>query len=285
MDLSADSKSPLRITVRFTTSIPDLLVDIADPQATSVIALKHLIRSRLEPPTSNHRLRFIHSGKLLKDDDILSAVLRVPSPPPRMLDPKGKGKGPELPPARVYINCSIGDALTSAELSAEAFAATTSSNKPQKALDNGTKNGSPSRPATTTTPAPRGFDRLLSGGFTPAEVNQLRLQFRSIQESIHTSETMPSPDTLRRMEDAWIDDNAGGTGAGAGTGGFDFGDDGLGGGALDDLLWGNLMGFLWPLGCVGWMIQEGGVWSGRRKIAVFTGFMLSLTFGMLRVMS
>ncbi|KAH6683147.1 DUF2407 C-terminal domain-containing protein [Halenospora varia] len=285
MELSADAKSPLRITVRFTTSIPDLLVDIADPQGTSVIALKHLIRGRLEPPTSNHRLRFIHSGKLLKDDDILSAVLRVPSPPPRVPDPKGKGKAPELPPDRVYINCSIGDALSSAELSAEALAATTSTNKSRKALDNGAKDSSPSRPATTTTPAPRGFDRLLSGGFTPAEVNQLRLQFRSIQESIHTSETMPSPDTLRRMEDAWIDDNAGGNGAGSGTGGFDFGDDGLGGGALDDLLWGNLIGFLWPLGCIGWMIQEGGVWSGRRKIAVFTGFMLSLTFGMLRVMS
>jgi hypothetical protein len=87
------------------------------------------------------------------------------------------------------------------------------------------------------------------------------------------------------MEDAWIDDNAGNAGAGAGAGGFDFGDDGLGGGALDDLLWGNIMGFLWPLGCVGWLIREEGVWSRRRKIAVFTGFVLSLTFGMLRVVS
>jgi hypothetical protein len=87
------------------------------------------------------------------------------------------------------------------------------------------------------------------------------------------------------MEDAWIDDNAGNAGTGAGNGGFDFGEDGLGGGALDDLLWGNIMGFLWPLGCIGWLIREGGVWSRRRQIAVFTGFVLSLTFGMLRVVS
>jgi hypothetical protein len=278
------SKTPLPITVRFTTSIPDLLLDITDPEETTVIALKHLIRSKLEPPTSKHRFRFIQSGKLLKDDDILSAVLKIPAPPPPRSDPKGKGKAVDLPPPRVYINCSIGDVLTSAELSAESFAATTSTNKFKKAAKSDSKNGSPSRPQTTTTPAPRGFDRLLSGGFTPAEVNQLRLQFLSIQSSIHTPDTMPSPETLRRMEDAWIDSN-GNTGAGAANGGFDFGDDSLGGGALDDILWGNIMGFLWPLGSIGWIIREGGVWSRRRQFAVFTGFVLSLTFGMLRVIS
>jgi hypothetical protein len=275
----------LHITVRFTTSIPDLLLDISEPDETTVIALKHLIRSKLDPPTSQYRFRFIHSGKLLKDDDILSAVLKIPSPPPRAPDPKGKGKAVEPPPPRVYINCSIGDVLSSSELGAEALAATASSKKSKKNGRSEVGNGGSTQSATTTTPAPRGFVRLLTAGFTPAEVNQLRLQFRSIQSNIHTPETMPSPNTLLRMEDAWIDDNAGNAGAGAGNGGFDFGEDGLGGGALDDLLWGNIMGFLWPLGCIGWLIREGGVWSRRRQIAVFTGFVLSLTFGMLKVVS
>ncbi|TVY81900.1 DSC E3 ubiquitin ligase complex subunit [Lachnellula suecica] len=280
------SSPPLPITVRFTTSIPDLLLDIPDPAETTVVALKHLIRSKLDLPTSKHRFRFIHSGKLLKDDDTLLAVLKIPAPPPpRAPDPKGKGKAVDLPPPRVYINCSIGDVLTSAELSAETFAATTSTNKSRNAAKGDSNNGSSTGPTTTTTPTPRGFDRLLSGGFSPAEVNQLRLQFLSIQSNIHTPDTMPSPETLRRMEDAWIDDNAGNTGAGAANGGFDFGDDGLGGGALDDILWGNIMGFLWPLGSIGWIIRERGVWSRRRQIAVFTGFVLSLTFGMLRVVS
>lgn len=275
---------PLHITVRFTTSIPDLWLEIPDPDATSVDALKHLVRSRLEAPSSLRRLRFIYSGKLLRGDDILSSVLKIPPPPPRAPDPKGKGKAVDPPPIRIYINCSIGDELTTAELAAESLAATTPLEKSTKGAS-GSKDGSPSRPAATTTPAPRGFDRLLSGGFSPAEVNQLRLQFLSIQANIHTPDTMPSPDTLRRMEDAWIDDNAGNAGPGMGNAGFDFGDDGLGGGALDDLLWGNVMGFLWPLGCVGWLMREGEIWSGRRKIAVFTGFMLSLIFGMLRTVS
>jgi len=279
-----NSQVALPITVRFTTSIPDLLLDIDEPQETSVITLKHLIRSKLELPTSNHRFRFIHGGKLLKDDDILSAVLKVPIAPPPAPDPRGKGKAVELPPPRVYINCSIGDVLTPAELSAEALAAKESTNKSKK--DRETKSTINNVPTlSTTTPAPQGFDRLLSGGFTPAEVNQLRLQFISIQANMHTESTMPSPSTLRRMEDAWIDNNAGNTGIGTEEGGFDFGDDSLGGSALDDLLWGNILGFLWPLGCVGWVMREGGVWSRRRQIAVFTGFVLSLTFGMLRVVS
>ena len=279
------STDPLHVTVRFTTSIPDLLLDIPDPTETTVVAFKHLIRSKLDPPTAKHRLRFIHSGKLLRDDDILASVLKIPSaPPPRAPDPKGKGKAIDIPPPRVYINCSIGDALTPAELSVEASAATTLARKSKKESKIESNNGAKSQSTTTTTPAPRGFDRLLTGGFTPAEVNQLRLQFLSIQSNIHTPDTMPSPSTLRSMEDAWIDGNAGNA-AGTGDGGFDFGDDSLGGGALDDLLWGNIMGFLWPLGCIGWMVREGGVWSRRRQVAVFTGFVLSITFGMLRVVS
>lgn len=281
---TAGGGNPLLITVRFTTAIPDLLLDIQNPNDTSVISLKHIIRSKLGEPTSKHRFRFIHGGKLLRDDDILGAVLKIPSAPPRAPDPKGKGKAIEEPPARVYINCSIGDVLTSAELSTEALAAAASSNKTRKEREIRIETTAAAAQSTTT-PAPRGFDRLLSGGFTPAEVNQLRLQFLSIQSNIHTPDTMPSPSTLRRMEDSWIDDNAGNAGGGSVEGGFDFGDDGLGGGALDDLLWGNIMGFLWPLGCLGWVIREGGVWSRRRQIAVFTGFVLSLTFGMLRVVS
>ncbi|RDW75557.1 hypothetical protein BP5796_06378 [Coleophoma crateriformis] len=276
----------LHITVRFTTSIPDLLLDVPNQDETTVVALKYLIRSKLDAATSKHRLRLIHGGKILQDGDILSAVVKAPAPPPRATDLKGKGKAIEEPPStRVYINCSIGDELTPVELSVEATAATAVFVRPKTKGKLKPENQDDPASSKTTTPGPRGFDRLLSAGLTQAEVNQLRMQFLQIQSNIHTPDTMPSPTTLRQMEDAWIDDNAGATGAAAGEGGFDFGDDGLGGGALDDLLWGNLMGFLWPLGCVGWLARERGVWSRRRQIAVFTGFMLSVTFGILKIAS
>lgn len=279
--------NPLYITVRFTTSIPDLLIDIPEPTKTTVVALKQLLRTEVDLHTSRRRFRLIYSGKLLRDDDILSSVLKTPSAPPRDLDYSGKGKGKEIaiPPPRVYINCSIGDALTTSELAAESVAAIESSKKLRD--DSAAKTASKDNhgtipPPPSTSAAPRGFDRLLSAGFTAAEVNQLRLQFLSIQASIHTPDTMPSADTLRLMEDAWIDNNADNTGTGEA---FDFGDNGVGGGALDDLVWGNVMGFLWPLGCVGWVIREEGVWSTRRQMAVFTGFMICVSMGMLRVMS
>jgi hypothetical protein len=280
----------LHITIRFTTSIPDLLIDIPEPSKTSVISLKLLLRTKLDPQTSRRRFRLIYSGKLLRDDDVLSSVLRVLTPPPRAPDPsvKGKEKETNFPLPRVYINCSIGDSLTPSELAAEDVAAAELSNRLREesashGLDGAARTGlDHGGPSVTTSASPRGFDRLLAAGFTTSEVNQLRLQFLSIQANIHTPDTMPSPTTLREMEDAWIDNNAENTGTGEA---FDFGDNGASGAALDDLLWGNVIGFLWPLGCIGWVIREEGVWSTRRQMAVFTGFMLSLGLGILRVLS
>ncbi|KAI9739451.1 MAG: hypothetical protein M1818_005139 [Claussenomyces sp. TS43310] len=277
--------TPLSITIRFTTSIPDLLLDLPLPSKTTVISLKALIRSKLSPPTSTHRLRLIHGGKILPDAALLPSVIKIPPPPPRELpDPKGKGKAVDIdPPARVYINCSIGDPLTVEELAAEAAAAAAApalSSKPSKsgASENG-EAGSASSHTPTTTPTPRGFDRLLSTGFTPAEVGQLRLQFLSIQASTHTPDTIPSPSTLRRMEDAWIDDN------GATTAGGNEGDADMAGGAIDDLLWGHVIGFLWPLGALIMLFRDQGIWSGRRQTAVYSGVMLCLAFGFMNLMA
>ncbi|TPX17116.1 uncharacterized protein E0L32_003234 [Thyridium curvatum] len=331
---------PLLLTVRFSSSLPDLLLDIPYPKRTTVAALKHLIRGRLAEPNSQRRLRFIHGGRILPDASVLSAVLRAPPPPPpssplpggggggrgdrdaAAADPSGKGKlveGKELA-QRVYVNCSIGDSLTDEELRAEAEAAETPvpADEPSPAAaggggpaglrrDNGGRpratglqvdtgvagggSGLQARRAANTTQAPRGFDRLLSTGFTTAEVNQLRLQFRSIQASRHTPDTMPSPDTLRSMEDAWIDNNNSGMGVTPGEGGEgvagadgnvdEFGINGL----LDVLLRGMLIGFIWPLGSVGWLVREEGLWSRKWSVFVTFGFVLSLVIGMIRAIS
>lgn len=58
-------------------------------------------------------------------------------------------------------------------------------------------------------------------------------------------------------------------------------DDGRG--ALEDMLWGNLMGFFWPVGAAVWLTREEGVWSKRRQVAVVTGVLVNLAFGVMRV--
>lgn len=303
---------PLLLTVRFSTSIPDLLLDIPHPGRTTVAALKHLIRSRLEQPTSQRRLRFIHSGKILPDTAVLGNVLKVLPPPPSAAaakdehDPKGKGKAVEGGAAqRVYVNCSIGDLLTDAELDEERRRAEepvpeqqpTGSSSPYPRSHSplpggGVESGAAGQDQQQQQRTPRGFDRLLSAGFTAAEVNQLRLQFRSIQEARHTADTLPSPDTLRGMEDAWIDNNndaapaampTGGGGdeaetAAAGGGGEEFGIAGV----LDILLKGMFIGFVWPLGAIGWLVRDEEKIPKRMRVFVYFGFVLSLLIGTIR---
>ncbi|OTA88794.1 hypothetical protein M434DRAFT_398918 [Hypoxylon sp. CO27-5] len=345
---------PLLLTIRFSASIPDLELDIPHPSSTTVVSLKHLIRARLSEPNSQRRLRFIHGGKILPDNAVLSSVLRPPPPPPPSSSPspssllgssynyindpqrksasnngvgvgvgaigadtndKAKSKGKSIPgrpepPQRIYVNCAIGDSLTTAELAAEASAAaappppppTTTTTQAQTLLPppSGTRTHgatpplAPGTPQRSTSRAPRGFDRLLNAGFTAAEVNALRLQFRSIQSSRYTPDTLPSPDTFRRMEDAWIDDNGatvptstsatplgGGGGGGNGTDSDEVGLVAL----VDVMIRGVITGFMWPLGSAGWLVREEGMASGRWRFMVGTGVLFSLLIGIIRSIS
>ncbi|KAI0865395.1 DUF2407 C-terminal domain-containing protein [Xylaria cubensis] len=313
---------PLLLTIRFSASLPDLELDIPRPGATTVVSLKHLIRSRLDKAHARRRLRFIHGGKILPDTAVLSSVLRAPPPPPPTTgnghhpaerrgerggdtEEKSKSKGKSIPgrpePApRIYVNCSIGDELSPSELESEAQAAAL---PPPTISTSPTSHRPSSKPpglglTTSTTPAPRGFDRLLSAGFTASEVNQLRLQFRSIHSSRYTPDTLPSPDSFRRMEDSWIDDNGAAMPAGAGVNSSsgDGGMLGMGGvgtdsdevglvGMVDVLIRGVITGFIWPLGSAGWLIREEGMSSDRWRFMVGTGVMLGVLIGFIRAIS
>lgn len=332
-------EAELLLTIRFSASIPDVLLEIPSPSTTTAAGLKQLIRARLPPELSNHRLRLIYSGRGLEDTVPLSKSLKLLPPPPRSGDgnylpngsnihdekdrdkDKGKGKAPvrDPPLPRLYVHCSIGDIVLSAsDLAAEAAQASTlliQQQQQQQQQQQGTSSLSLSQKraqeeaqrrqqqqrqeASTTTPAPRGFDRLLSAGFTPAEVAQLRSQFLALQSVSRTPDTMPSGAELRELEDRWMDEGSTaaampGAGGGAGGGGGGIGgafadDDGGFGtgsqGALDDMLWGAVMGFFWPVGCAMWLRREEGVWSWRKGLAVFVGVVINAAFGAMRVMN
>lgn len=187
----------------------------------------------------------------------------------------------------IYIHCSISDTLTTEELAAEAALATStapSSTQPPVS-DDGTL-AAAAAGTTSTTPTPRGFDRLLSAGFTPLEIASLRSQFLAIQAHTHTPDTMPSASEQRTLEDRWIDDTNGAAPAFGSEGGTGLGDDAEGDGAgLEDMLWGNLIGFFWPIGAIVWLLREEGVWSKRRQIAVVTGMLVNIAFSVFRVTS
>lgn len=283
---------PLDVVVRFSTSNPDVVLQIRHPSTTSAFTLKQQIRAQLPAPQSESRLRLIHAGKVISDEHALSKTLHARvSPPPKAGEDskseKAKGKQPlkeHVEAPRVYVHCSIGDALVPSELAAEAKAAVDADNILASSLqpETSTSTGGEHAPSSTTTPAPRGFDRLLTAGFTAAEVATLRTQFLAIQAHTHTPDTMPTGHDLLLLEEQWLDNGSSAATAGGETAGGFGGDDSRG---LDDLIWGPLMGFFWPVGAMFWLMREEGVWSGRRQTAVMAGFIMNLTFGFFRLLS
>ncbi|KAJ5597924.1 hypothetical protein N7537_008008 [Penicillium hordei] len=322
--VSEPETDPLLIIVRFSASIPDLQLDVPGPETTTGAGLKQLIRAELPKPLSSHRLRLIYAGRGLEDTTALTVSLKLPPSPsrspcpaadqPETPDDHGKGKQAVLDTRpRLYIHCSIGDiALSEADLASEASVSSTVLLQQKKQRTNTSKESpakdvspllsTPTQPGrqyqsqsqsqiTTTTPAPRGFDRLVSAGFTAAEVTALRSQFLAMQSVSRTPDTMPTGDQLRDLEDRWMDEGStaaqvqGGLG-GEGGGGDDEGGIGSGSrGAMDDMLWGAVMGFFWPVGCAMWLRREEGVWSWRKGVAVCVGVIVNAVFGAMRIMN
>ncbi|CAG8904651.1 unnamed protein product [Penicillium egyptiacum] len=311
---------PLLIIVRFSASIPDLQLDVQEPEITTGAGVKQLIRAELPKPLSSHRLRLIYAGRGLEDTTPLTVSLKLPPLPSR--SPRPAADQPETPGdngkgkqavrdtrPRLYIHCSIGDiALSESDLANEASVSSTVllQQKQQRAnagkkspakdvsslLPTSAQPSQPQTQPTTTTPAPRGFDRLLSAGFTAAEVTALRSQFLAMQSVSRTPDTMPTGNQLRDLEDRWMDEGStvaqaqgglGGMGVGAGD---DEGGIGSGSrGAMDDMLWGAVMGFFWPVGCAMWLRREEGVWSWRKGVAVCVGVIVNAVFGAMRIMN
>ena len=317
------------LIIRFTASVPDLPLSLYTPKTTSTLSLKQLVRLHLPPDHAAARLRLIYAGKVLADTEPLSRSLKLPPPPPPRNvaynengpGSKSKGKQPlkESPAVeygtttdiphearKYYIHCSLGDALSPTELASEATLAqnteislksqyeTSSSQRrdsSSNAKDSTSTDHARRRSSTTTAPQAQaqGFDRLLSSGFTSAEVAALRSHFQTNLSFTHTPDTMPSPQQMRVLEDQWLDSSANDPSASL-TGSADgaTGDAGWGAGfaveegGLDDMLWGYMTGFFWPLGSLVWGFREEGVWTRRRQVAVVMGVLINAIFGFMR---
>lgn len=266
---------PLLLTIRFSASLPDLDLDIPRPQSTTVLSLKHLLRTRL---STRNRLRLIYRGRILPDSSALGSVLKPPlQPPPPSSEPDAKGKGKAIDghvPVRIYVNCSIGDELTPEELADEQASA---SRPPARDV----APAESSKPAASTRPRPTGFDRLLQAGFTSSEISTLRTQFASIQNERFAPDSMPSPDSLRRLEDAWIDTNAGELPSAASPLEDELSTMST---VLDVLIRGTMIGFFFPLGSITWLLRQG-LWSEKWQIFVGSGVVLSVTVGIVMSIS
>ncbi|CAD0039414.1 MAG: Uncharacterized protein AUREO_042830 [Aureobasidium pullulans] len=289
---SSPHDQPVDLVIRFTAAIPDAVIRVPSAKLTTSLALRQQIRAQLPASFASNRLRLISAGKVLPDATALSKCINIPPPPPRSkIDSaaskdknknknKAKGKAPaETTVPRVYIHCSIGDTLTPGDIASEADAAEAADKALLLDVQAVPAPDQTQNPTTTSsTPAPRGFDRLLSAGFSPADVANLRAQFMAIQAHTHTPDTMPTGDDLRSLEERWLENDPANAAAGGGAGTDEEG-------GLEDMLWGNLMGFFWPIAAACWLMREEGVWTRRVQISVLSGLLVNLTFGFLRITS
>lgn len=289
------TRPALHLIIRFAPPTPDLSLTISSPSTTTPHNLHTLIRPHLPLHLAACPIRLISAGALLPPTLPLTSSLRLPQqrerapvpPPPRGPATAGveeeKEKDDQVEP--VYIHAAIS---SSSKLSAAALAEEYQTLAPLSSSTAGSshlpKISIPSLPSSNP---PLGFDALLSTGFSPAEIVSLRSQFRSIQAHIHTPDTMPSHSELLTLEERWLEQNSASGGGlvgdveGGGASGW-AGEGGGDGGALEDVLWGSVMGFFWAVGAVAWLVREEGVWSRRRSAAVIIGVSINLAVCALR---
>ncbi|KAI5791729.1 DUF2407 C-terminal domain-containing protein [Peziza echinospora] len=238
---------PVSITIRFATALPDLTIHIPDASRTTVASLKHQIRALRAEDTGRRKLRLIYAGKVLGRGTLAEGMkLRRPV--------VGGGAGGR----KVYVHCAIGDEATEEEAQ--------DGTSPQN-----THPQSPTSPPRTTLPQPQGFDRLLTAGFTEADIASLRTQFNRI----HNITPDSPPEHARLLEERWIDEAAG-TGAGELADGYPVG-------TYEDIFLGVAIGFFWPVAVLA--LREEGVFTKRRGMAIVAGLVINLVAGSVRFIS
>ncbi|KAF8466228.1 DUF2407 C-terminal domain-containing protein [Kalaharituber pfeilii] len=279
---------PVELTIRFATALPDLTISIPDAATTTVSSLKKQIRSLREDDTAKRKLKLIYGGKVLVTGDgrTLAEQMRLtrPSaspPPPTPPEPtgKGKGKGKEIEATlvqgpttvddkkkkidirKLYVHCAVGDEATEEELRVE----------DEEGANPASTTSASNQPSRSTFPQPQGFDRLLSAGFTEADVAALRAQFNRI----HNISPDSPPETSRILEERWIDEAAG-----TGTGELA---DGSPAGTYEDMFVGVAIGFFWPVAVLA--LREEGVFTKRRGMAIVAGLLVNLLAAVLRLSS
>lgn len=282
----------VEFVVRYVSGERDTVIKLSsnDPQLKNYSSNAIRRQIRVEYPSfSCKRLKLLHNGRVLLSHTNFSkevAYLQDAKQNQDESQPQSESPQPQLPadsPIRLYFHCIIGEDLSAEELAQE------------ESLDY--------QPQKSTTEAPRGFDRLLSQGFSAAEIDDLRRQFMQIHGSRLPENS--HGDQLRDLEDRWIDStvlneidefpanldmrNGNGNGESAGLDSFPSGADARNRAILReertqrDMLVGVCVGF--ALGGFAllllWM-NVGGVFNKKTKMAIISGVIVNFSFGLLK---
>ncbi|KAK9480260.1 DUF2407 C-terminal domain-containing protein [Lipomyces japonicus] len=245
------------IGIRFSkTTIPDLNLPLPSPGTRlPVAALKKQVRKLRPADTARRRLRLIYAGRVLPDADDLALIidnLRQQHQQGGKINNNYNHGATASEPVVLWLNCSVGDALSDVELALE--------------FDTGVQ------PAPSTLPQPIGFDRLRSAGFSEQDIAQLRIQFNRLHGGLNNNNNKHD-DATRQLEERWM--NEGATAQ-------DTLPDGSPVGVYEDLLFGTVVGFF--LGFIAlFFLREGSMFSKRQQMAIIAGIIINISFAILRM--
>eukprot|EP00762_Andalucia_godoyi_P005173 ANDGO_03985.mRNA.1 hypothetical protein isoform 1 len=127
---------------------------------------------------------------------------------------------------------------------------------------------------------PRGFDRFLASGLSAEEVAVLRRQFHSSNNTPIAALQPGNEAILRRIEDAWIDEDVD-----RNTVNFDMGqfvENAPVEGSNHDLMWGMIIGFF--LGLLTLLLFWEKRASRRIKVGVIAGLCFNVSFSLVRTL-
>lgn len=238
------SEENVQIVVRFSAAYNDLVLPLVDLSDVSISWLRRKVRTE-QLELSKKRLRFIHSGRVLTDKTNFKEEYQ-----------KFLRFNADNDDKKFYIHCLVGDELSSDEL------------KKENELDERV-------PEQSTTPAPVGFDRLASAGFSQEDINALRQQFRQLYGDLPMNNDNDNRD-IRQLEERWIDSSVNEmdefNSMNANSSHF---------GGNEDLLIGVLIGCL--LGVLGlFLLKEENLFSKRQRMAIVAGFIVNFSFALIR---
>lgn len=177
----------VQLVVRYVNGLKDTVIEADSDSAIVKNLPTSYIRQQIRqmhPELAKKRLKLLHNGRVLMSHTDFTKEIKYLQK--SFDDADGSGGTVETAdsqPVRIYFHCIVGDDLSDTELADE------------EKLDQ--------QPAKSTTEAPKGFDRLLSQGFSSDDIEDLRRQFFRLHGAQLPSNANASQ--IRELEDRWID--------------------------------------------------------------------------------
>ncbi|KAI0688709.1 DUF2407 ubiquitin-like domain-containing protein [Cytidiella melzeri] len=254
------------LVVRFSEGIPDLSLQIAERDA--VRDVKRQIREH-RPELQDHRLRLIHSGRIIPDGTYLYPwILALESRQRRATSKLADSGDPEPEDASqstIWVHCSVGNKIEPGE------------------EDETREQRAQLRPL-------RGFDRLAAAGFSAQDIASFRSQFHSRSARDFLDQDFENNDDFdehaRALEEQWIDSMDGSESASLTQGGSQ---------TPSTILSGLVLGFFFPIlpffffherkGAIFWEegpehdVYEPPPLSQSMQMGIVIGFVMNVVFG------